>query len=495
MLNTSEDSDRNVIPRWRSFGAALTFDELSTRPPASNASHDQLLESVTEWRKRPRQSIAQACDLLSAAFANGLSDEVTDIAEFVSKQREPLGWAKVVASKVLAHKDTRETVLNEYPVWDIQTLSSSIRDARRRLRDHPTNPVLWTNLALGYTTLGQTKKARRAIVTATSLSKTNRFILRAASRFFLHIGDYERAHDILRRAPIVKSDPWVLAAELASARVRHRTSGLIRSARSLVSSQEFSAKHLSELNAALATLEAAAGSSRKARDLSNSAMENPTENAVAQTAWLARNAGVPVRVPDVKRLKSSEAVAWQAHRDRDWEVALAAAKAWQEEQPFSSRPAYLGGWVAAFTDDFTTAEQVWRIGHIGNPDEVMMANNLVFALAKQNKIVEAKELLDRISQSKVTVAERICLLATDGLVKFRSRDVLGGIRGYERAIALAKEFNLPRLGAIARIYLAIEQSLIGDLGLLSSVQSALDHLDVLAPSLRPYYAEKLNRLH
>ena len=460
MLNASEDRDRNVIPRWRSFGAALAFDELSTSLPNGKPDHGQLRQQLDEWRKSTVPSVTQACDLLSVAFSCGLGNEATDVAEFILKQDASLGWAKIVATKITTPEATsREELLKQYPIWDIETLSTSIGDARRRLRQHPLNPVLWTNLALGYTTLGLTRKAHRAIITATSLAPSNRFVLRAASRFFLHIGDFERAHDILRRAPNVKADPWVLAAELANARVRRRTSGLVRNARSLASSQSFSPKHLSELNAALATLEAAAGSNRKARDYSIKALKTPTDNAVAQTTWLARNTGVPIPIPADIRLKSSEAIAWQARREHDWPMALAAAKAWQGEQPFSSRPAYLGGWVASISEDFFSAEQIWRIGHIGNPDEIMLANNLVFALAKQNKVEEAKGLLDRISISKASVSERVCLLATEGLVDFRCGNSAGGSRGYQQAIRLAEESELPRLAAIARVYLAIEEGL------------------------------------
>jgi hypothetical protein len=153
-------------------------------------------------------------------------------------------------------------------------------------------------------------------------------------------------------------------------------------------------------------------------------------------------------------------------------------------------------WVAgALLDDFYSAEQMWKIGHIGNSDEIMMANNLVFALAKQDKVKDAQALLKHIAFNRATIAEKICLIATAGLVTFRSGDSAGGALKYLTAIELAEKSRLLESAALARVYLAIEESRAKTASAKSSTQSAREHLDKIDQSTRFIYEEKLKRLN
>ena len=57
--------------------------------------------------------------------------------------------------------------------------------------------VEWMDLARSFTTLGELTKASRSVGAAVKLAPTNRFIVRAASRFYVHSNEPERALSLL----------------------------------------------------------------------------------------------------------------------------------------------------------------------------------------------------------------------------------------------------------------------------------------------------------
>jgi predicted Zn-dependent protease len=139
--------------------------------------------------------------------------------------------------------------IKNYSLPDFSKIREAIHQTRRRLSEYPNNPILWTNLSLYYTTNGQQDKAKHAILVALKLAPENRFVVRAASRLFLHQKDSERAHSVLLRTASIQFDPWILASEVAVAATRNRSSQFVKRARSMVESQDYRPFHLSELAA------------------------------------------------------------------------------------------------------------------------------------------------------------------------------------------------------------------------------------------------------
>jgi len=385
--------------------------------------------------------------------------------------------------------------IQNYGDAPLQGIGKAIHECRKRLSEYSINPVLWTNLALLFTTIGQERKAERAMQVALSLAPENRFVVRAASRLFLHHGDPERAHSVLLRTAALRTDPWILAGEVAIADVRERSSQLLKRARTLVESQNWSPFHLSELTGALATMEASNGAIKKAKRLCALSLANPSENAVAQAAWLSRQAGINIQVSTaVKGRQSSEANAWQARADGKWTDALAAANRWQEEQPFSSRPAIFGGYVASTAlEDFPEAVRILRQGLLSNRDDATLYNNLAFALAKQGDVEGAREALGQGLTVKATPQQEICLTATRGLVEFRLGRPEQGRALYQRAINMANSDTLRQLRYVATIYHAIEELRIGSRVALTRQKEGLDAAAKLPEELRAIFVEKLRR--
>ncbi|MGO9109588.1 MAG: hypothetical protein ACLP9L_10165, partial [Thermoguttaceae bacterium] len=244
-----------------------------------------MLDSALEdWRREPGLSVA--ADVISVAFSIGCTKAVSAPAKFVLEHKDATPAAREIAQRCLAEVDTGPSPLfiNSYAQPGLLRLQEAIHQAKERLSGYPNNPVLWTNLALFFTTLGQHEQATRAIRIALQLAPANRFIVRAACRSFVHQGDLDQAHSILLRTPSLKADPWILAGEVAIEAVRGRSSRFVRTARSMVESRKYSPFHLSELTAALATVEARDGDLRKARRLCALSLADPSENAIAQAA-------------------------------------------------------------------------------------------------------------------------------------------------------------------------------------------------------------------
>jgi tetratricopeptide (TPR) repeat protein len=371
---------------------------------------------------------------------------------------------------------------------------TAINRSRKRLADFPVNPVLWTNLALLFTTIGEMSKAGRAMAVALQLAPENRFVLRAACRHFIHQGDLDRAHAVLLQSAILQADPWVLASEVAVAASRKRDSKFIKKARSIAESEKFAPFHVSELTGALATLEATAGNRKKANRYCSQSLAKPAENAIAQAAWLNRQGGLITCLPQGPDLHSSEANAWVASRKGDWSKALTEANKWQEDQPFSSRPAQFGTFVASTAiEDFDETERIARQGLLSNHDDATLHNNLAFALANQGRLPEADAELVLGFRFAKTDRQHICLTATQGLIQYRSRKPAGGRLLYDTAAALATAKGQHDLARIATVYCALEEARIPTSAAVQKRREAEVAASKLSGTIGQLFLDKLRR--
>ena len=460
MSDLNEDRDRQIVPRWRAFASAAHYGELvASQPRVPNKFTEQMLAPLLDdWRREPGLSVA--ADVVSAAFVIGHPQLATEPARYLIEQDTAPPAAREIASRCLAIDATEpsQQFLQHYAQPAYLQIQQSIHQAKDRLRQYPPNPVRWANLALFYTTLGQHDKATSRCKSALTLAPNNRFIVRAASRLFLHQGDIERAHSVLLKTTLIQSDPWIVAGELAIAAIHKRPSRCVKRARGMAESQNYSPFNLSELAGALATMEAHDVAFKKARRLCSFSLLDPSENAIAQAAWLDRKWGVTSDRPPTTTMQSSEANAWLAFLAGDWTTAMAEARQWQADQPFSSRPALCAGLVASWAlERFDEAETVLRQGLRSNLDDATLYNNLAFVLANQGKLAEAIQLLDRASRLQQTPQQTVCLTATRGLTEFRLGHPEHGRAFYRTAIRLAHTDLLSQHRFIATIYFAIEE--------------------------------------
>jgi hypothetical protein len=123
----------------------------------------------------------------------------------------------------------------------------------------------------------------------------------------------------------------------------------------------------------------------------------------------------------------------------DWDRSLAFAKAWVRDEPFSSHAAVNATFVATtVNEDYDFAIACARDVLVADPADLMLRNNLVVALAYADRVEEARQECDLLPSDGNN--EQICvLLATQGLVEYRSGAVDVGRALYRRAFDCAPQ--------------------------------------------------------
>jgi hypothetical protein len=151
---------------------------------------------------------------------------------------------------------------------------------------------------------------------------------------------------------------------------------------------------------------------------------------------------------------SFEANAWFAWQKARWKIALNEASQWLADQPFSSRPALFGSFLASSViEDFDDAVAFAQHGLLSNPEDFSLHNNLAFSLALRGDVKDAGKALAQIRTNSLTARERVIIKATAGLVAFRSGNIERGRELYGSAIAQGSSLEQ----IIARIYYAFEE--------------------------------------
>ncbi|WP_156372297.1 hypothetical protein [Arthrobacter sp. Leaf337] len=268
--------------------------------------------------------------------------------------------------------------------------------------------------------------------------------------------DPETAGQVLRHVR-ASEDPWILAAELATDEAADRSPRSMKQALHALSSSSFSPWTLSELACTVAHAEFNEGRDKRGRKILVQATIEPTENAAAQIEFESQRGGFTAPKAVLQPQGSFEAAAIEARGREDWNNAIEAGQSWQMDQPFAVEPAMFLSYVAAVgAEDYAAAERAARIGRVANPKDPMLANNLVFALANQDKKIDVDELLSRSAPPRDSREEAVHN-ATRGLVAFRAGDVQQGRTYYSLATKQSLDLNFPGQAALAASYWAREE--------------------------------------
>lgn len=460
---------RQVVPIWRGFQETLSRGELdSPRPtPPQRYNETAIYDLLSDWDREPNLPVA--ADLVSAAWSLGLDKAAVDAALFIlSDERTPAAarsLARLYLKDAGVHLDedrsTGHTVAFQsedgvatVPL-DERDFYVEIHKTRGRLALYPRNPILWSNLARLYTTLGVQDKATRAMKVALALAPDNRHVVRAASRLFLHQGEWELAHRTVAGSARVQNDPWLLAAEVATADAIQKTSRHVKRARRIIEAGNHPHFHLSELASAIGTLDACAGNRKSSRHLVTLSLTEPTENSIAQADWLSRKVQfIPEAVSSLS--KSPEANTAFALRTGQWELSAREVRAWLIEQPFSSRPAQFGSHLAGeILEDYDFGIRVATLGLLSNPDDLFLHNNLAFCLALKGRLDQAQEIVKNVSSVAQPNAKTV-LMATEGLIAFRVGNSTFGRLCYNTAITTFERAGDHSRAVLAKLHLAIE---------------------------------------
>jgi Flp pilus assembly protein TadD len=473
MTATKGSDDRVILPRWRAWRGSQSSGELesldrlesgASGPFMDSTKEAELSERLTDFRQW--RGPYEAADVVSTAIVLGLEEfpGVRDAAKMLRDSTLIMGGElaeRILLKNPSKSKDTMQELESRMTLNASQSRSedaSRIACLRDIVRREPRNSLRWADLALAHTVIGNKRSAAKAIIIAVSLANGNRFVLRSAARFHVHEGDLDAAHAVLTAdVDRLVSDPWLMAAEIAIADMAGRPLRYVSRGRGLLTG-DFAPRHVSELASALATVELRAGRVKRARRLFEKALEDPTENSLAQVEWSVER-GVNVQPRSQSQPPGNfEAEARHAVREGEFLDATTQSRLWQEDQPFALDPALHTSYVAStLAENYEVAITACRKGLIANPGDSVLLNNLAFSQANAGLVDDASKTVEQLTG---TDDERKLLIwtATRGLVAFRQGNISRGRDLYRRSIVgWQKQENGQANAARAAIFWAREE--------------------------------------
>ena len=470
MSSFVDDSRRQIIPRWRDFATTAALGELAfpQRDPRSIVSPvDFFAKKLARWRRDRSKGVA--ADLVASAFVMGRQAEVNEAAIFLLESSEEGSVNRDLANQVVGNHElglVMDSVAHDS--------KPRVRAIRHQLSDEPRDAVLWTDLSREYTILGHLSQAKRAIENALRLAPSNRFVLRAAARLFIHLDDPDRAYNLLKTTEGSKTDPWLLAAEIAAASVAGRSSRLAKRGVAIARSQTLFPRQITELASAVATLEMENGARKSARRLFQTSLLDPTDNSLAQASFHQQHVGeIEVGDEALAIPRSYEARAWRGYQAKNWSGVVAACRNWMLDEPFSVQPAILGSFTTlVMIGAPKEAERFLETALRVNNSNARLHNNYAVALAEQNHLLAAQKALDKaLCLEQDPSVRAVFLKATGGLIAFRKGQIEKGRIFYGEAIEAARRQSSNRSGAaLARVYMLREEALAGNIAVKEVVQ-------------------------
>lgn len=465
MTLTHKVEDRRVIPRWRDTRVAVEMGEASSLRPPRAASTEQVSAQIASHLNQlrvafaARPSIGRAAELTSAAALAARPQVAEDAAEYLLLHADDTTpTALSTARDVLGLQMEAPPLRLVTPSLGMDRLQEEVRRLKAVVRAFPRSPLAHVDLARMYAALGVLAKAERHLTVALGLAPHHRLTLRAAVRFHLHAHDPREAVRLLRQQPLTLQDPWLMAAEISAAMVAGLPPRSVKRAREVLEHREFSPLHSSELAAALGTLDLTDGKTKRVRKLFQQALERPTENAVAQVQWAAPHVRLELKeaqLVDVPR--NFEARGQDSYEARNYEDARAAFVSWLQDEPFSSTPAIMAGYLSHLLDETPgQAIELTKLGLTATPEEDTLLNNMAFYLADAGQLDRAERYLTRAQAVAPANELGLTLRATEGLIAFRRGDPVRGAALYEDALRAARALKNTEREVLARLYYARE---------------------------------------
>jgi len=437
---------------------AASEEAKAVRPLERNIEFDAWFgQALLDWRENG--GAAYLADLFSTAIVERREEILHELARAVLDRGDAFPRALQGLAENILHPSV-ETVSETAFTLNIEgaheALGRRIGLLRKQVAEFSRDAFGWHDLAYHYNLIGEREKADRAMHVALHVSDSHRLIARGASRFYFHQKDTERALSVLKQSQGFSKDPWLLSAHLAVAQMSGREASHLGVAKKLL--DEMGAQlQTSELGMAVATHELFYGKLKKAKAFARSAGQRVTENALAQAVWLSprMNTDLVTEQEIVQAHQGYEARCWEAYYRGNWRESMAHTLEWLRFEPYSTVPSLQGSFVAStFLQDYQLAADVAQFGLSANPDNWLLRNNLVVALARGGFIEQARvefEKLHALDDAKRDIA---VWSATQGLMAYRSGDSAVARTLYESArLELVKRHD--RFG---QIILALYQS-------------------------------------
>lgn len=452
MAGFREEKTRNVIPNWRSFSTTAKIGEING---TSNKSLELYLFPIQEYIDAwlSNKTIPFASDLISAAITNGQSElpEAKKAAQYILENQDKATSSQInTAFSILYQKQGNDEQTNNYPIQKKLVLISNEDDiAKEKIRVIKNNnklfqynPIAYCELSWNYTILGNFKKAESAMDIAVHLAPQSRYVSRSAARLYLHIEEYDKAHNVVVNNPWLKTDPWLLASEIAINSLQGRNSRFIKVGKSIINSNNYSPNSISELAGAIGTVELINGSVNNCKTFFKKGLIQPNDNCLAQAKWLVSEVpGINMMFSNYDYLTNKyEADSRWAYYMDQYDLALLSALDWISDMPFTKRPIQFASEMAyTYLHDYDTAISILKTGLVSNPNDIALLNNLAYSYSLAGKTNDSDQVLSiiKIGSPSLSKEIKLCLYATKGLNEYRKNNVEKGVFWYEKAIDFA----------------------------------------------------------
>lgn len=451
---------RRVVPRWRpSWITATTAEAKSTLRPAAQPVESKRKVDLEVSQKIHEldvvRSVPVAAELMFLASAAGNEAAAKQAAEVILASKDQIGSRQLVRSA--------QQILQGGSTERVEAASKDfVKHARTLLAIDYRNPVLLMDTARELATMRQDKAALRYVRAAVAMAPNSRFVLRAAARYYLHIGEHEIAHDLLRRSPLIGSDPWVQASEIAIATVRGKTSGLAKQTIKRLSEAKQVGAEVTELASAVGTVELLSGSDKKAKILFKHALSNPNDNSLAQAEWAATKLKLVVDHQALKTPMSYEANSHNAYRRQEIAAAIDYAVLWAKDEPFASRPMDSQCYLLSLAGRYAEALEAAKVAHDLDGDEIGPALNLLFAQIQAGDLDNAMDDFLRLGRHPDLKMHATHYLANGGALAYAMGDFEQARQLYQRAIKSARMRGEPYSEGLARAFFARIATDVGD---------------------------------
>lgn len=463
MIGQAWVKERRLVPRWRSLRLTSQAGEMSSirriKPSLTTWSFSpDHTERLTRWRNAP--NLISAAELIESAIVEGKEETAAEAARHIVLS-EPTAAALVRRqARTLLQRTGDAGGLPEEPT---QGDFHPIKFWRSRTRLHPHDALAWVELSLCHVIYGQTDHAERDMKVALTLAPDNRHVLRSASRLFLHLKQFGRAHDLFVRSPATRGDPWLMAAEISISSVAGRAPRFFKAGRALVEDGGLIPRLTTELAGALATQDMLDGGHKRSRKLFALSMMDPTGNALAQAEWATPLVGSSL-VPNARFAsvcEASEARAFHASAVEKYDEVVPACEIWAAEEPYSIRPYEFGSAVASLIGQYETALDLSGRGLEMRPGAPRLTNTHAFSLASLGRPEEAAKVLATTDWDGADPMLRHVAEANRGLIAFRMGRTDEGRVHYREAEAGFLKIGDRGAAASAKIYRAREERRAG----------------------------------
>ena len=452
-MNDSKSEQRgHVVPKWLEYSDAVKGKEFivprKTPFVTNEVTAKNIEEEYKEFKENPSSEIASS--LLSAAIIIDDKPLAEDMARYL-KDKQNVDQATL---------DLADKILNPPPSLDARTkidrINLRIATLKNRTVKFPRSAIPWIEMARLYTIKGQHQKARRSALIALNLAPFDRYVVRCAVRFFLHIHDFEAACNYIRRATAGRFDPWLKATEVNVALIAEKgTPSLKGHLPKDVSGIDIF--HFSELFESSGILELNAGNRRAANKRFGVAWRNPSDAVITHAEWVLRNRlpGLRDKV-DIDFKRSLEALTWIYYEDLKLDEALNTTREWELQEPYSKYPYIVGVSIASNAGYYDEAAEIGYRGLMANPASLMLNNNLCYTLLRAGRIDEAEKIIVKMNAIG-DASNDLCFSATKGLFEFKRSRFDIGRRAYNEVMERCRRNNDLRLFLKAYLNLALAE--------------------------------------